>query len=277
MTRWISRSQLVAPSSPGQHRSTWKPRDPQGNTFAHELYLSVEVAQVVQPGDLVDDARFEADISIPDDSVIQAGKTFQKIWRIRNTGTTTWKNGYTLRFVKDTPMTSLLTVPVAEVAPGEITDITVNLTAPLSPGKYLSTWRMCNPQGQNFGHEYFALIRVPTTQPVVYDNRAVFVKHETFEPGAILSPGQQFEKVWVVRNIGKSVWSEGYSLAYLDGEKMSGPDSLAIPLTESQRTVRLSVSLVAPDGKGYYKGYWKLRDPKGTLFGPRLPVWINIK
>jgi len=80
-----------------------------------------------------------------------------------------------------------------------------------------------------------------------------------------------------VRNIGKSVWSEGYTLAYLDGEKMSGPDCVAIPLTESQRTVRLSVSLIAPSDEGYYKGYWKLRGPKGGLFGPRLPVWINVK
>jgi hypothetical protein len=174
-------------------------------------------------------------------------------------------------------MTSLFSVLVAEVSPGQVTDITVNLTAPLSPGKYQSTWSMCNPQGQNFGHELYTLLRVPSAQPVVYDNRAVFVTHETFEPGAILTPGQQFEKVWVVRNIGKSVWSEGYTLAYLDGEKMSGPDSVAIPVTESQRTVRLSVSLVASSAKGSYKGYWKLRDPKGTLFGPRLPVWIDVK
>lgn len=267
---------LVAPSSPGQHRSTWKPRDPQGNLFEHELYLLVEVAPLVQPGDLVDDARFEADISIPDDTVIQAGKMFQKIWRIRNTGTTTWKNGYNLIFDKDNPMTSVLSVPVAQVSPGEIADITLNLTAPLSPGRYQSTWRLCNLQGQKFGHELYAIIRVPAAQPVVYDNRALFIRHETFEPGATLSPGQQFEKVWVVRNIGKSVWSEGYTLAYLDGEKMSGPDSVAFPLTESLRTVRLSVTLVAPAVKGYYKGYWKLRDPKGTLFGPRLPAWIRI-
>ena len=268
---------LVAPSLPGPHRSTWKPRDAQGSFFEHELFLSVEVAPVVQPGELVDDAKFEADISIPDDSVIQAGKIFQKIWRIRNTGTSTWKSGYKLAYLKDAPMTSLLSVPVAELAPGEVTDITVNLTAPLSPGKYQSTWRMCNPLGQPFGHELFALIRVPSAQPVAYDNRAIFMKHETFEPGVILSPGQQFEKVWVVRNIGKSLWSEGYTLAYLDGEKMSGPESVAVPVTESQRTVRLSVPLVASSVKGYYKGYWKLRDPKGTLFGPRLPVWINVK
>jgi hypothetical protein len=268
---------LVAPSSQGQHRSTWQPRDPQGNLFDHVLFLLVEVAPVVQPGDLVDDAKFEADISIPDGTVIQAGKPFQKIWRIRNTGTTTWSAGYKLVFVKDTPMTSILNLPVSQVGPGEITDITVNLTAPLTPGKYQSTWRMCNPQGQNFGHELFAIIRVPSAQPVVYDNRAVFISHETFEPGAFVSPGQQFDKVWVVRNIGKSAWSEGYTLAYLDGEKMAGPDSVAVPFTESQRTVRLSVSLVAPSAKGYYKGYWKLRDPRGTFFGPRLPVWINVK
>jgi hypothetical protein len=169
-----------------------------------------------------------------------------------------------------------LSVPVGAVAPGELCDITVNLTAPLSPGKYKSTWRLSNLQGQKFGHEFYTIIRVPAAQPTIYDNRALFIKHESFEPGAAVPAGEQFEKIWVVRNIGKSFWSEGYTLAYLDGEHMSALDSYAFPLTESQHTVRISVPLLAPAVKGYYKGYWKLRDPKGTFFGPRLPVWINV-
>ncbi|HRI57933.1 MAG TPA: NBR1-Ig-like domain-containing protein, partial [Anaerolineae bacterium] len=47
----------------------------------------------------VDDAAFVADVTIPDGTEVVAGTTFVKIWRLRNSGTSTWGPGYTLEHV----------------------------------------------------------------------------------------------------------------------------------------------------------------------------------
>jgi murein DD-endopeptidase MepM/ murein hydrolase activator NlpD len=36
--------ELIAPTTPGRHKSTWKPRDPQGRIFTFELYADISVA-----------------------------------------------------------------------------------------------------------------------------------------------------------------------------------------------------------------------------------------
>ena len=45
------------------------------------------------------DATFEADVTIPYDTAIQAGGAFVKTWRIRNAGTCDWDARYPLAFV----------------------------------------------------------------------------------------------------------------------------------------------------------------------------------
>jgi next-to-BRCA1 protein 1 len=135
---------------------------------------------------------------------------------------------------------------------------------------------MRNPQGDFFGHEFYTIIKVATVTPPPADNRARFMGHETIDLWEVLPPGQVFEKVWRVRNIGRSTWSAGYTLAFLDGKQMGGPESTVIPYAETLMTVKVAVTLIAPEEPGFYRGYWKLRDPSGKLFGPRLPVWIRV-
>ena len=269
--------QLTAPAAPGRYKSTWKGRTPQGVFFDYDLYADIVVSQGAGPGSKVDDSLFVTDVTIPDGSTVQAGANFQKTWRIRNTGTTTWGPGYTLNFIRDTPMASVNSISVPKVLPGGEVNLTVNLKAPLSPGNYQTTWRLKNPQGQLFGHDFYAKIKVPAPQPAPPDNRAMFLSHETIPLDTVLQPGQVFEKVWVVRNIGRTPWDAGYSLAYLDGAQLGGPESVAIPATPSMTNARLKVTLTAPTTPGTYRGYWKLRDPQGKTFGPRLPVWIKVK
>jgi len=268
---------LTAPKEPGTHFSTWRALNPQGDAFDIPVYLQVRVLPVAGPGDQVDDSKFVRDVTILDKASIKAGAAFLKIWRIRNTGTTTWDERYRLVHIQDDPMGGPEGVPLPLTAPGDTADISVNLTAPLVPGLHRSAWKIRSPQGQLFGQEVYTLIRVPS--PVVQppDNRALFMGHDNLEPWSILAPGQAFEKQWRVRNNGRTAWGEGYTLAFLDGEQMGGPESVAIPHAESLESIRVAAGLIAPAIAGNYKGYWRLRDPQGELFGPRLPVWITVK
>jgi len=113
----------------------------------------------VQP-QLQDRLSFVADVTIPDDSILVAGAPFTKIWQVRNDGTTTWNADYRLVFIDNTNMAGLTETLLPPLSPGELGTITIAMTAPSRAGRYKSTWRARNPDGNLFGSIIFTLIRV---------------------------------------------------------------------------------------------------------------------
>ncbi len=106
-------------------------------------------------------AAFVADVTIPDNTVMQPGASFTKVWRVRNSGTCDWEPGTQLVFVSGEPMTAIGAVPVPAVAAGSMTDIAVDMTAPTTPGTYKSTWQLQSPEGVRFGNKIYVQIVVP--------------------------------------------------------------------------------------------------------------------
>jgi lysozyme len=122
----------------------------------------------------VDDLKFLADVTIPDNSPKNPGEQFVKTWRVLNAGTTTWGEGYTLSYFKDDPMGAPETVPLTPAKPGEAVEVSIMLTAPSAAGLHRSTWKAKSPTGEQFGHPMFALIKVPQATdiqpiPVILD------------------------------------------------------------------------------------------------------------
>ncbi len=110
----------------------------------------------------VQDAQFLADVTIPDEVLIERGADFTKTWRIRNTGETAWGDGYCLIFVGETLMSELASYPVPAVQPGEAADLSLPMKAPFTGETIVSTlWQLQDPQGNLFGEEFFARIQVP--------------------------------------------------------------------------------------------------------------------
>jgi hypothetical protein len=107
-------------------------------------------------GDACNNSVFEADITIPDGTVVKPGTDFQKIWAMRNTGSCTWDEGYTLVYIGgSTPDLDPYNFEFKKssdfVLGGASVNIAINLTAPCKPGKYEGHWRMRNDQGYFFG------------------------------------------------------------------------------------------------------------------------------
>jgi hypothetical protein len=104
-----------------------------------------------------DQAAFVADVTIPDGTEIQAGATFTKTWELRNAGTCTWTSAYTVVFYSDNrmgaPASAQLTA--TDVPPGGNVQISMNMTAPTTPGTVYSYWLLRNAAGQNFGVDAF--------------------------------------------------------------------------------------------------------------------------
>lgn len=110
-------------------------------------------------------ARFVADVTIPDGTTVNPNQNYFKIWRLRNEGTESWPAGTRLEFVGGDKISSQDWVVTPTVAPGEETDITVGITAPSKPGRYVSYWRLSQTDGSRFGQRVWADIIVAADTP----------------------------------------------------------------------------------------------------------------
>jgi len=114
----------------------------------------------------------------------------------------------------------------------------------------------------------------PTSLPPSNDS-ASFVSDITLPDGTITSPSQTIPKTWKLNNNGSTTWGSGYQLVFLRGDRMGAPASINVPSTAPGQNVDLSVSITAPSSPGSYKGYWQLRNPQGTYFGPE--IWVSLE
>jgi len=97
-------------------------------------------------------AYFVGDVSVPDGSSFAPSTAFTKTWRLKNIGTCTWTTAYALVFSSGLPMggPAAVNLPV-NVAPGQIADLSISLTASSSAGHYRGYWMLQNPSGIKFG------------------------------------------------------------------------------------------------------------------------------
>jgi len=121
-------------------------------------------AATISLGDACHNSAYEADVTIPDGTVLKPGEDFTKIWKIRNTGTCTWDEGFTFAFIAGDnamdPRNFEFQKESDFVASGEAIDIGIKLTAPLTEGKYQGNWRMRSDSGTYFGETLTVVFEV---------------------------------------------------------------------------------------------------------------------
>ncbi len=102
-----------------------------------------------------DDADFVTDVTIPDGTVLDPGKSFTKTWRLKNAGTCSWTPSYAVVFSNGDSMSGPASLALTtNVNPGQTVDISVNLKAPATPGDYTSYWKLRNAAGVTFATFY---------------------------------------------------------------------------------------------------------------------------
>jgi len=143
-----------------------------GFTPAGSPGVPVQTGATAALGDACSNNQFIEDVTIPDGTVFKdsnprggrPGSTFQKVWRVKNTGSCKWDDGFKLVFIGGDDALNPYTVKFVDssdfVAPGATADLGVTLTAPKFPGKYTGTWRMQNDKGQYFGTPLTVVIEV---------------------------------------------------------------------------------------------------------------------
>ena len=124
-----------------------------------------------------DQAGFEKDVTIPDNTVVEAGQEFTKTWRLRNDGVCSWNSSYAIVFDHGDAMNGPASAPLTSstVAPGETVDVSVDLIAPEEPGTYQGYWKLRNPTGQTFGlgedrdKDFWVKIVIEPQSGITYD------------------------------------------------------------------------------------------------------------
>lgn len=107
-----------------------------------------------------DDAVLVEDTTIPDGTIVKPGQAFDKIWKVKNTGTTTWSTAYRLVYLDGLQGSTFKVAFVHTVKPAMTLEIKVPFVAPTEPGTYYSYWRMYNANLEPFGQELFMKIVV---------------------------------------------------------------------------------------------------------------------
>jgi uncharacterized protein YkwD len=96
-------------------------------------------------------ASFVADVTIPDDTLVDQGAQFVKTWRIYNAGTCAWTSQYALVFADGNAMGAPASNEVPETAPGGTVDLSLTMTAPQQGGPAYGNWLLQDTQGDRFG------------------------------------------------------------------------------------------------------------------------------
>jgi hypothetical protein len=104
------------------------------------------------PAGCYDNSEFVEHVTYPDNSTVPPGASFNKIWRVKNTGSCVWDSSYQIVYVAGTQLSQQSAYPLPEVVyPGQSVDVSVPMSVSASTATYFSQWQLRNPTGTNFG------------------------------------------------------------------------------------------------------------------------------
>jgi hypothetical protein len=124
-------------------------------TITSAAVLNTQAAQVCM------NSEFVADVTYADGTVVEDNADLAKVWSIKNTGTCTWDDGFSLQPITgDAKGTWVIDEEKEFVDPGEIVEIRIDVRTPSKGGEWGGCWRMQGDSGQFFGTPLCLLVVV---------------------------------------------------------------------------------------------------------------------
>ncbi len=115
---------------------------------------------------------------------------------------------------------------------------------------------------------------LPTPTPVACYDSMQFISDVTVPDGTVMNPGQDFDKIWRVQNIGTCTWDGTYRLVFVQGDQMGGSPEAVKGTVKPGATYDMIIDQKAPTTPGNYGGQWQMVNGKNAPFGNRL--WVKI-
>lgn len=141
-------------------------------------------------------STFVTDVTVPDGTALAAGQVFNKIWRVRNTGTCEWSTSDEFVFVSGEAMTGGTVIAVPTTVPGGTADLLVPMTAPATPGAHSAVWRMRSTSGAFFGTTLTVAVNVIGTVATPISCSFTPIIHGFSASSTTITPGQSTTLNW---------------------------------------------------------------------------------
>jgi len=211
------------------------------------------------PPTKVDSASFLLDITLPDGTIVSPGQALNKVWRVRNSGNSTW-DGYKLVFVSGDQMGAPSSVSVPYAAPGDEVDISVPIKAPTASAR--GDWQIVNRDGTWVrGGRLWIDLGVAGSGSV--DPTAVELTCVADCPD-VANPGEQFHPTIRAKvNSGQLLESYGDMLRNTDGNLFGSHPHIAVEGTVHAGgtydfTFYADSPITAPTEEGTYETRWQI-------------------
>jgi hypothetical protein len=126
------------------------------------ILTNTPVPVVVNPGPVCLNSAWVEDVTVPDGTVFKPWEKFTKGWRIKNTGTCAWDEGFGLKLWAGPAMggNAIYFSGGEKVEPGGIVDLYIKMFAPGDKGDYIAHWIMVSDTGKTFGGDFTVVIKV---------------------------------------------------------------------------------------------------------------------
>lgn len=123
---------------------------------------------------------------------------------------------------------------------------------------------------------------VSSPGPTSKCDAALFLADVTYSDGSIVPRNTTFVKIWRIRNVGTCAWTTSYTLVFSGGDGMNAPATVPMPGSVAPgQYIEIPVTLTSPGTDGKYRGYWKIRNASGALFGigaqADTAFWVDIR
>ena len=104
---------------------------------------------------------FVDDKTVPDDTHFAPGASFEKVWRLANSGDCDWTPNYAFAYVGGENLASVSSFLFnTVVSPGLAVDFSLEMRAPEQIGTHTSYWRLVDEASQQFGPTFYVRIVV---------------------------------------------------------------------------------------------------------------------
>ena len=189
--------------------------------------------------------------------------------------------GTTIAQFSDQATQTALAAPTNTAVPSDTPIPLPTLGSPTAEGGALPTFSLASPVP---GFTQLPSPVAPGATAATGDacNNNVFEGDVTIPDGTVLKGGEDFQKIWKIRNTGNCRWDEGYALVYIGG---SSPDldpvnfnfTKSSDFVASGAAVNIAINLTTPCAPGKYEGHWRMRGDSGFYFGTILSVYVEVK
>lgn len=99
---------------------------------------------------------------------------------------------------------------------------------------------------------------------------------QTVQDDTIFAPGQEFNMVWQIKNVGTSTWTAAYRLRFYSGDPFGTAKEIALGKdVKPGETVEIGATMKAPAKPGDYRSDWVLSNE--VLRNFKEPVFLKIK